>query len=137
MSKTFEVKGDVLIENLINSTLKLIGKIDSLRIKNCSDVKIEVHDSCEGSVYIENVKRSKLIISGDQIRIHESCDSDIFLFAKNSCILEDCENLRFYPNLSAASKSNMIGSDGYWKCVQDFGFCSENSFTYIDRFIDE
>ena len=129
--ETIIVSGDVLIENLYNSTIQLKGNITSLRIKDISESSIDIQDMCDGTIYIENVKSSKLIISGDQIRIHDSQDSDIKLFARTSCILEDCKKLRFSPNILAAKKANILGTDSYWKCVQDFCFNDENSYTYV------
>lgn len=129
------VEGDLLIENLTGTSLKLFGEINSLKIRNVIDSQIELNGICNGSIYIDCVKGGKLLISGDQIRIHDSSDVDIILFSKNSCILENCENLRVYPNRSAAKKFGN-GDESYWKCVQDFGFNCENSFKLIDL-IDE
>lgn len=127
------VEGDILLENLSGTTIKLIGSINSLRIKNTIDSNISLSDICSGSIFIENVKGGKLTIVGDQIRIHDTSDVDIFLFSKSSCILEECKDLRFYPNRSAAK---LLGysdeEEGYWKCVQDFGFNPESSFKLVD-----
>lgn len=130
------VEGDLLIENLTEASVKLSGKISSLKIRNVSDSQIELNGICDGSIYIESVKGGKLSIAGDQIRIHDSSDVDIILFSKNSCILENCENLRFYPNRFAAKSIGCDKDDNFWKCIQDFGFNSENSFKLIDL-IDE
>lgn len=130
------VDGDVLLENLNESSIKLFGIINSLKIRNVVACKIELNGICNGSIYIEFVKGGKFLIAGDQIRIHDSSDVDIIIFSKNSCILENCENLRFYPNRTAAKSYGNYGDENFWQCVQDFGFNSENSFKLIDL-IDE
>ena len=130
------VEGDVLLENLTETSIKLFGTINSLKIRNVVGCQIELNGICNGSIYIECVKGGKFLIAGDQIRIHDSSDVDIIIFSKNSCILENCENLRFYPNRSAAKSFGNCKDENYWKCVQDFGFNSENSFKLIDL-IDE
>lgn len=128
------VEGDVLLEDLTESKIELSGEINSLRIRKSINCEISLIGICTtGSIYIENVKGGKLVIAGDQIRIHDTSNVDIFLFSKNSCILEDCEDLRFYPNRNAAKLFVAYnGDDNYWRCVQDFGFDSENSFKLID-----
>lgn len=131
-----KVEGDLLIENLTETSVKLSGEISSLKIRNVSDSQIKLDGICNGSIYIESVKGGKLLIAGDQIRIHDSSNVDIILFSKNSCILENCENLRFYPNRSAAESIGYDKDDNFWKCIQDFGFNSENSFKLID-IVDE
>lgn len=126
------VEGDILIENLTGTTLKLMGSINSLRIKNTIKSNIDLALICSGSIFIENVKGGKLTIAGDQIRIHDTSDVDIFLFSKSSCILEECRDLRFYPNRSAAKLFGYNDEEeGYWKCVQDFGFSPESSFKLV------
>ncbi len=135
---SINVEGDVLVENIQNSDLKLIGTLNSLRMKNIFDSRIIIQGTCTGTVYIERINSCKLKISGDQIRIHEASDSDVFLFAKNNCILEDCKQMRFYPNMTVIKETKVTDPENYWKCVQDFGFDSESSFKYIhDSSIDD
>lgn len=129
---TYIVNGDVLIENVSTSIINLNGMIGVLRIKNIKDSQIILSGICESSVYIENVVGGKFVIAGDQIRIHNSSNIDIYLFTKSSCILEDCNNLRFHPNEAAAKLSCECLSDSYWKSVHDFGFDSEVSFSLIE-----
>lgn len=132
------VEGDVLLENLTDTSIKLFGIINSLKIRNAFACQIKLHGICNGSIYIEFVKGGKILIAGDQIRIHDSSDVDIIIFSKNSCVLENCENLRFYPNRSAMKNYGNCSDESYWNRVQDFGFNSENSFKLIDiDLIDE
>lgn len=131
------VEGDVLLENLTRTTIRLNGSINSLRIRNSIDSNISLSEICSGSIFIENVTGGELIIAGDQIRIHDTSNVDIFLYSKSSCILEECKDLRFYPNHTAAKLLGLnVEEEGYWKCVQDFGFNPESSFKLFDR-IDE
>ena len=128
-----DLNGDALIENIYNSKLVISGNLNSLRIKNSLDSKIEAKSICAGSIYIENVRGGMLKIAGDQLRIHNCVNVDIYIFTKSSCILEDCEDLRIYANKDAANTALIgIGDGSYWKCVQDFGFNPEGSFTLIE-----
>lgn len=131
-----DITGDVLIEGLCNVTIVFNGDVNSLRIRNVIDSKIDFNGICSGPVYIEKVSHSTLSISGDQIRLHECMSSKFLLCSKSTCILEDCDNLRIGPNIPAANELKISDSDVYWKCIIDFGFDSENSFKYIDL-IDE
>lgn len=125
------MNGDVLIDNVSDSVLLLSGNINSIRIKNVSNSKIEVRNICVGSIYIENVRNGTLKVAGDQIRIHDCVNVDLFIFTRSSCILEDCENLRFHPNKEAASLAGKV-DESYWKSIQDFGFNPEGSFTLVE-----
>jgi hypothetical protein len=126
------VEGDLLIENLFKAAVNLSGEINSLKIRNVTESRIELNGICRGSVYIESFNGGSLLIAGDQIRIHDSSNVDIILYSKNSCILENCESLRFYPNKAAAKSLGNCENENYWRCVQDFGFNTENSFKLID-----
>lgn len=126
------VDGDVILENLIGMNVKLLGEINSLRVINVIDSQLNLDGICKGSIFIDKVKGGKFSIAGDQVRIHDTSDVDIFFYSKNGCILENCENLRIYPNRKAAKISNQFDNEDYWKCVHDFGFNSENSFKFID-----
>lgn len=128
---SYDLNGDILIENVKNSKVAITGNLVSLRINNVSESTIELDCICNGSIYIETVRNGKLTVAGDQIRIHECENVDIFLFTRNSCILEDCENLRFSPNKKAAKIAG-IQDESYWKSVQDFGFNPEGSFSLVE-----
>lgn len=131
---------DVLIDNIIKSKINLSGKINSLRIRNTNESIIEIMSICNGTIYIENVNGGSLIIAGDQVRIHDCENVDIYLFAKSSCILENCSGLRFHRNKIAAAlnlktkdNNNNYDDDTYWTCIQDFGFNPEGSYTLSDK----
>ena len=124
---------DVLIDKIIKSKINLSGKINSLKIKNINESIIEIMGICNGTIYIENVNGGSLIIAGDQVRIHDCENVDIYLFAKSSCILENCSGLRFHPNKIAAGLNlENNDDDTYWTCIQDFGFNPEGSYTLSD-----
>lgn len=130
-NESYDMNGDLLIDNVTNSTISISGNVNSIRIKNVSDSKIEVKNICAGSIYIENVRNGTLKVAGDQIRIHDCVNVDFFIFTRSSCILEDCENLRFHPNKDAASLTGKE-DESYWKSIQDFGFNPEGSFTLVE-----
>lgn len=127
-----KIDGDVLIENIFKSNIKLYGTIDSLRIKNINDSNIEIMCLCNGTIYIENVDGGSLIIAGDQVRIHECANVDIYLFTRSGCILENCTSLRFHRNRNAAIQFG-AKDDSYWNCIQDFGFNPKESFYLVDE----
>ena len=133
MEVSYSCSGDVFIENVNQSKVVISGNLISLRINHVSDSTIEVNSICCGAIYIENVQNGKLKIAGDQIRLHDCVNVDIVLFTRSSCILEDCENLRFHPNRDAASAAE-IGNleESYWRSIQDFGFNPEASFTLVE-----
>lgn len=120
-----DVEGDVIIDNLTKCKVKLSGPISSLKIRNIHQSDIDV-TYCNGPVYVENVTKSVLRIAGDQVRIHESIYSKIYLFTNSSCVLEDCLHLQFHPNLSLNKE---IG-DSNWKNIQDFGLNADSYKTY-------
>lgn len=138
-----EIDGkDVLIDNIVKSKINLHGKINSLRIRNIIESTIEIVGVCNGTIYIENVNGGSLTIAGDQVRIHDCVNVDIYLFAKSSCILENCSALRFHRNKIAAAlnfetkdndENNDNNDDTYWTCIQDFGFNPEGSYTLLDE----
>jgi hypothetical protein len=126
-SVSINFDGEIIIKDVFKSIIKLSGTLSSVTIVNAKNCRIEFLDICKGPVYIDSSQSSIFLIAGDQIRTHRSLMLNVVLFCKSSCIIEDCEKLKFFPYKSMALKDNVMS---YWKCVNDFGFNVEESFVY-------
>jgi hypothetical protein len=50
-----------------------------------------------GPCHITGIRRSTLVVSARQMRIHECEDVDVYLWCGSHPIIEDCKGMRFAP----------------------------------------
>jgi protein XRP2 len=70
--------------------------IDSMQIDECEDCTIVVA-ACEGSIFIRDCKRVKLIVACKQLRTRDCVDLDVNLFAMTDPVIEMSHNVSIRP----------------------------------------
>lgn len=130
LTKTAEEiqKQDVLLTHLSNCKVRLVGSPSTLHLKHI--------DSCEilcgpvsGSVFIDHCKNSTLAVPCQQLRTHNTSDTQVYLHVTSRAIIEDCRRVSFapfswsYPTLE--EDFNVSGLDqklNNWNQVDDFNW---------------
>ncbi len=116
-----ECSGDLIIENVNDSTIFINGTVSSAVIKSVHGAYIMLSSS--GSVNVKDCSITELSISAHQLRIHDSNDCVFKICCEAGSIVEDCTGLSFCPISS--------GQDEYkWKNVEDFTSFDQSSFTF-------
>ncbi|CAM6083076.1 unnamed protein product [Calypogeia fissa] len=121
-----ELGGELTLSSLTNCKVYLRGRLSTLVIhslKNCHVYSGPV----TGSVFIESVESSFLVLASHQIRIHSTSSTDFYLRVRSRPIVEYTSNVRFAPYAFAYTgiqedlmAANLGEETGLWEKVDDF-----------------
>ncbi|CAJ1080045.1 tubulin-specific chaperone C [Xyrichtys novacula] len=130
LTKTAEEiqKQDVLLSHLTNCKVHLFGAPSTLHLKHI--------DSCEilcgpvsSSVFIDQCKNSTLAFPCQQLRTHNTTDTQVYLHVTSRAIIEDCRGVSFapfswsYPTLEEDfAVSGLDQNLNNWSQVDDFNW---------------
>lgn len=119
-------KKDVSLEKLESCTVFLKGSPSTLHLnylKNCNIFSGPVSTS----IFAENCENCTLVIACQQLRLHNSKNTNIYLYVTSRAIMEECKEIRVAPY-----------NWEYENIVSDFenaGFDTDvNNWTFIDDF---
>jgi tubulin-specific chaperone C len=118
--------GSFKLVDLENCTVIFEGYFTMLflrNLKNCTVHTCPVANSIMGF----NLHGCKISLIGHQIRLHDSEDTDFYVYTTSRLIIEDCTKVKFhelqydYPELqSDLEAANLSRGNNLWKEVQDF-----------------
>ncbi|XP_058162737.1 tubulin-specific chaperone C [Dasypus novemcinctus] len=119
---------DVLLTELSNCTVKLYGNPNTLRLtkaRNCTVLCGPVSTS----VFLENCSDCMLTVACQQLRIHSTRNTRIFLQVISRAIVEDCHGIQLapytwsYPGIDKDFEdSGLDRSKNNWNDVDDFNW---------------
>ncbi|XP_026170882.1 tubulin-specific chaperone C [Mastacembelus armatus] len=121
-------KRDVLLTHLTNCKVRLFGSPSTLHLKHI--------DSCEilcgpvsSSVFVDHCRNSILALPCQQLRTHNTTNTQVYLHVTSRAIIEDCHGVSFapfswsYPNLEDDfSVSGLDRDRNNWSQVDDFNW---------------
>ncbi|BFI05987.1 tubulin-specific chaperone C [Marchantia polymorpha subsp. ruderalis] len=117
---------ELTLSNLNKCKVYLRGRLTTLYIDSLRNCQIFV-GPVTGSVFIENVENSTLVLASHQIRIHSTKSTDFYVRVRSRPIVEYTTKNRFAPyafsylgieeDLRAA---NLAEETGLWEKVDDF-----------------
>uniref|UniRef100_A0A1A8EGY0 Tubulin-specific chaperone C n=1 Tax=Nothobranchius kadleci TaxID=1051664 RepID=A0A1A8EGY0_NOTKA len=130
LTKTAEeiLNQDVLLTHLTNCKVRLFGSPSTLHLKHI--------DSCEilcgpvsTSVFVDNCRNSILAVACQQLRTHNTTDTQVYLHVTSRAIIEDCKGVSFaplswsYPTMQEDfSVSGLDPDRNNWNQVDDFNW---------------
>lgn len=91
----------------------------SLAMRGIDDSLI-VAGRVAGPCHITSIRRSTLVVSARQVRIHECEDVDVYLWCGSHPIIEDCKGMRFAPLPACYMTETEKAADNQWDKVDDF-----------------
>ncbi|XP_062859788.1 tubulin-specific chaperone C [Trichomycterus rosablanca] len=119
---------DVLLSHLTNCKVRLFGSPNTLHIKNVQNCQI-LSGPVSSSVFIDECKDSTLVLACQQLRTHNTTDTQIYLHVTSRAIIEDCTRVGFapfnwvYDELDADFKvSGLDPLRNNWTQVDDFNW---------------
>ncbi|CAD5116760.1 unnamed protein product [Dimorphilus gyrociliatus] len=119
---------DILISNMNNCTIRIIGSPGTLHMVNIDNCTI-LSGPSSTSVFIELSKNSRFVMAGQQFRIHKTESSDFYIHVTSRAIIEDCNSVRFAPYVFNYEKldehyklSGLDKSVNNWELVNDFNW---------------
>lgn len=87
-------QNEIVLESLVDCTIYLQGAPSALRLLNLEGCKIFT-GPVSGSVFLANCHNCQMNLIGQQLRIHDTSDCDIYQHVRSRSIIENCTRLRF------------------------------------------
>ncbi|MBN3270601.1 TBCC protein, partial [Polyodon spathula] len=119
---------DVLLTHLSSCTVKLFGAPSTLHIKHVRDSTI-LCGPVSSSVFIDHCSGCTFAFPCQQLRTHNTTDSQAYLHVTSRAIVEDCSGVRFapfswsYPGLEEDFQvSGLDRERNNWTQVDDFNW---------------
>lgn len=121
-------KQDVLLTHLTNCKVRLLGSPSTLHLKHIDNCEI-LCGPVSSSVFIDHCRNSTLAFPCQQLRTHNTTDTQVYLHVTSRAIIEDCRGVSFAPfSWSYPSLEEDFGVSGLdknrnnWNQVDDFNW---------------
>ncbi|XP_004624196.1 tubulin-specific chaperone C [Octodon degus] len=123
---------DVLLSELSGCTVRLYGNPNTLRLAKARGCKV-LCGPVSTSVFLEDCSDCVLAVACQQLRVHTTRDTRIFLQVTSRAIVEDCSGIRFAPYTWSYEGidqdfegSGLDRSKNNWNDVDDFNWLARN-----------
>jgi hypothetical protein len=113
------------LKNLRNCSVLLLGRLKAVHILALDNCQVFI-GAVAGAAHITDCKNCQIYVASHQIRIHQSIDTDFYIFAATNPIVESVSRVRFAPFLLkyAGNEQHLehcgLNSRNLWDQVQDF-----------------
>lgn len=121
-------KNDVLLSHLTNCKVRLLGSPSTLHIKHVRDCEI-LCGPVSSSVFVDQCTGSILAFPCQQLRTHNTKDTQVYLHVTSRAIIEDCQGVSFAPFTWTYSNleddfavSGLDKNRNNWDQVDDFNW---------------
>ncbi|KAM7381276.1 hypothetical protein PAMA_012223 [Pampus argenteus] len=121
-------KRDVLLTHLTNCKVRLFGSPSTLHLKHIDNCEI-LCGPVSSSVFVDHCRNSTLAFPCQQLRTHNTTDTQVYLHVTSRAIIEDCCRVSFapfswsYPSLKEDfSVSGLDQGRNNWNQVDDFNW---------------
>ncbi|KAM4715570.1 tubulin-specific chaperone C [Anableps anableps] len=119
---------DVLLTHLTNCKVRLYGSPSTLHLKHITACEI-LCGPVATSVFVDHCSNSVLAFPCQQLRTHNTTDTEVYLHVTSRAIIEDCQGVSFapfcwsYPTLDQDfSASGLDRNRNNWSQVDDFNW---------------
>ncbi|CAK6446983.1 unnamed protein product [Pipistrellus nathusii] len=123
---------DVLLTELSNCTIKLYGNPNTLRLSKARGCTL-LCGPVSTSVFLDDCSECVLAVACQQLRVHTTKDTRIFLQVTCRAIVEDCHGIQFapytwsYPGIDRDFESSGLDrSKNNWDDVDDFNWLARD-----------
>ncbi len=121
-------KHDVLLTHLTNCKVRLFGSPSTLHLKHIDGCEI-LCGPVSSSVFVDHCRNSTLAFPCQQLRTHNTTDTQVYLHVTSRAIIEDCRGVSFapfswsYPTLEEDFTVAGLDQDrNNWSQVDDFNW---------------
>lgn len=119
---------DVLLTHLTNCKVRLFGSPSTLHLKHIDGCEI-LCGPVATSVFVDHCRNSVLAFACQQLRTHNTTDTQMYLHVTSRAIIEDCRRVSFapfswsYPGMEEDfSVSGLDRDRNNWSQVDDFNW---------------
>ncbi|XP_061084365.1 tubulin-specific chaperone C [Conger conger] len=124
---------DVLLTHLSNCKVRLLGCPSTLHIKHVRNSEI-LCGPVSSSIFVDHVSDSTFAFPCQQLRTHNTTDTQVYLHVTSRAIIEDCSGVRFapfnwsYPGIDADFEVSGLDRDrNNWTLVDDFNWLAADT----------
>ncbi|XP_074038194.1 tubulin-binding cofactor C [Leptinotarsa decemlineata] len=124
-------KKDVTLEKLENCKVFLKGSPSTLHLDQLRNCQI-FSGPVSTSIFAENCENCTLVIACQQLRLHSSRNTIIYLHVTSRAIMEDCKEISIapynwkYDEIEDDFKNASLNkSTNNWTCIDDFNWLNE------------
>ncbi|XP_068161733.1 tubulin-specific chaperone C [Antennarius striatus] len=121
-------KRDVLLTHLTNCRVRLLGSPSTLHLKHIDGCEV-LCGPVSGSVFVDHCRNSTLAFPCQQLRTHNTTNTQVYLHVTSRAIIEDCHGVSVapfswtYPTLDEDFIASGLDSDrNNWSQVDDFNW---------------
>ncbi|KAM9832641.1 tubulin-specific chaperone C [Neosynchiropus ocellatus] len=118
----------VQLTNLTNCKVRLLGSPSSLHMKHIDNCEI-LCGPVSSSVFVDHCRNSTLVFACQQLRAHNTTDTQVYLHITTRAIIEDSKDVSFaplswsYPNMEQDFKASSLDPEkNNWTQVDDFNW---------------
>ncbi|ELR25068.1 tubulin folding cofactor C, putative [Acanthamoeba castellanii str. Neff] len=118
---------DFSLSNLTDCTVYICAPLRAIRMYNLKSCSVFV-GPVAGSALLYDCQGCSFSIASQQLRVHNTTDSDFYLLARSKPIIENCDRVRFAPyNFSYAQLEEQLEESldvptNFWNSVEDFNW---------------
>ena len=123
---------DVFLTELSNCTIRLYGNPNTLRLTKARSCTV-LCGPVTTSVFLDDCSECVLAVACQQLRVHTTRDTRIFLQVTSRAIVEDCSGIQFapytwsYPGIDQDFEgSGLDRSKNNWNDVDDFNWLARD-----------
>ena len=131
------------LQNLSNCKIIALGNPSTLQVSSLTDCTVIVGPTSR-SAFVKNCRNCTFVIACQQLRIHDTFETNFYLHVTGAAIIENCKKVAFAPyNLSYHDleshyiKSQLNKEVNHWDKIDDFHWLNENikspNFSLIDE----
>ncbi|KAK7477753.1 hypothetical protein BaRGS_00031041 [Batillaria attramentaria] len=134
---------DVALVDLTNCTVRLFGAPSAIHVFNLKNCRV-FSGPVSGSIFIRSCDRCTFVLPCQQLRIHNTVQTDFYIHVTSKAIIEDCSAVRFAPynwNYDGLDKhyalSGLDRERNNWANVDDFNWLAADAASPNWSVIDE
>lgn len=123
----------VLLSDLTDCTVRLRGNPNTLRLSRARRCTV-LCGPVSTSVFLQDCSDCLLAVACQQLRVHATADTRVFLHVTSRAIVEDCRGIRVapfawtYPGLDADfAASGLDRGKNHWDQVDDFNWLARDA----------
>ncbi|XP_006860527.1 PREDICTED: tubulin-specific chaperone C [Chrysochloris asiatica] len=123
---------DILLTELSHCTIRLYGNPNTLRLTKARGCTV-LCGPVSTSVFLDDCSDCVLVVACQQLRIHTTKDTRIFLQVTSRAIVEDCHGIQFapytwtYPGIDEDFQgSGLDRNKNNWKDIDDFNWLARD-----------
>ncbi|KAL8590282.1 hypothetical protein ACOMHN_006398 [Nucella lapillus] len=134
---------DVALVDLTDCTVQLFGSPSAMHVFNLKNCKVFT-GPVSSSIFIRACTNCVFVLPCQQLRIHNTYDTDFYIHVTSKAIVEDCSRVYFapynwtYDNLESDYKlSGLDRNRNNWDKVDDFNFLAADAASPNWSVLDE